>query len=54
VARIKTETHRYVRHQYTWFRRMADVHWYDMQDVASPARITARVADFLQGEPPRA
>ena len=54
VARIKTETHRYVRHQYAWFRRMTGVHWYDMQDAGSPRRITEQVEQFLRGEPPAA
>jgi tRNA dimethylallyltransferase len=30
VARIKTETHRFVRHQMTWFRKMPDLHWFDL------------------------
>ena len=30
IAQIKTETHRFVRHQYTWFRRMQQICWYDM------------------------
>lgn len=29
VAAIKTSTHRYVRHQYTWFRRMEGIEWHD-------------------------
>ena len=32
VAKIKTETHRFVRHQTTWFRKMDNIHWYDMDD----------------------
>jgi len=27
VARIKHDTHRYVRHQMTWLRRIPDLHW---------------------------
>jgi len=49
VARIKTETHRYVRHQYTWFRRMAGVQWFDMQAEDSPQRIMALAETFLAG-----
>jgi len=59
VARIKTETHRFVRHQYSWFRRLPNVTWYqvdpgdaDPQKSASEADwwmvpILAQVADFL-------
>jgi tRNA dimethylallyltransferase len=32
VAKIRTETHRYVRHQITWFRKMENIHWFDMDD----------------------
>jgi tRNA dimethylallyltransferase len=32
VAKIKTETHRYVRHQTTWFRKMERIRWFDMDD----------------------
>ncbi len=49
VARIKTETHRYVRHQYTWFRRMAGVQWFDMQAEDSPQRIMSLAEAFLAG-----
>lgn len=37
VARIKTETHRYVRQQESWFRRMEGVHWFDLETVAEGA-----------------
>ncbi len=30
VVRIKTETHRFVRHQYSWFRRLPNVTWYQV------------------------
>lgn len=44
--RIKTETHRYVRHQYTWFRRMTDICWFDM--TADPVdEILETVEEFL-------
>ncbi|MCY4520004.1 MAG: tRNA (adenosine(37)-N6)-dimethylallyltransferase MiaA [Caldilineaceae bacterium] len=33
VDAIKTSTHRYVRHQYTWFRRMEGIRWYDTSQV---------------------
>ena len=30
AARIKTETHRFVRHQDTWFRKLGNLHWFDL------------------------
>ncbi|MGL4649744.1 MAG: tRNA (adenosine(37)-N6)-dimethylallyltransferase MiaA, partial [Caldilineaceae bacterium] len=33
VARIKTETHRYVRHQESWFRRMPEITWFDLEQT---------------------
>lgn len=29
IERASFSTHRYARHQSTWFRRFADVHWFD-------------------------
>ena len=46
VERIQIETHRFVRHQYTWFRRMAGVHWFDCSETPRPA-IRRLVARFL-------
>ncbi len=46
VARIKTETHRFVRHQSTWFRRMAAVHWVDV-DAPPPAQPEADIAALV-------
>lgn len=37
VERIQIETHRFVRHQYTWFRRMAGIHWFSCSEVTHPA-----------------
>ncbi len=42
VERIKHETHRFVRHQYTSFRKMSDIHWFDLSQV-SPAAIYDQV-----------
>lgn len=50
VEKIKTETHRYVRHQYTWFRKMSNIVWFTLAEGESEAvteRIYAHVADFL-------
>ncbi len=48
VERIQIETHRFVRHQYTWFRRIPDIHWFDTSEDPQPA-IRNLVAQFLQG-----
>lgn len=50
VEKIKTETHRYVRHQYTWFRKMSNIVWFTLAEGESESvteRIYAHVADFL-------
>lgn len=36
VERIQIETHRFVRHQYTWFRRIPDIHWFDISEAPLP------------------
>ena len=46
VERIQIETHRFVRHQYTWFRRIPDVNWFDLNEAPQPA-IQHLVAAFL-------
>ncbi|HJX13460.1 MAG TPA: tRNA (adenosine(37)-N6)-dimethylallyltransferase MiaA [Dehalococcoidales bacterium] len=48
--RMKTETHRFIRHQYAWFRlRDEKIHWYDVgrQDEAA---IEEALADYLEKE----
>lgn len=50
VEKIKTETHRYVRHQYTWFRKMANIVWFMLEESAMAGiteRIHAHVTRFL-------
>lgn len=46
VERIRIETHRFVRHQYTWFRRIPDIHWFDVSQAPQPA-IRKLTASFL-------
>lgn len=37
VQQIKFETHRFARHQYTWFQlKDSRIHWLDMQDRTGP------------------
>lgn len=46
VERFKTETHRFIRHQYTSFRKMKDVYWFDL-DADPPVVIGQQIATFL-------
>ncbi|MCE7988844.1 MAG: tRNA (adenosine(37)-N6)-dimethylallyltransferase MiaA [Caldilinea sp. CFX5] len=50
IEKIKTETHRYVRHQSTWFRKMPNIVWFTLDESAPQTiaeRIYAHVAAFL-------
>ena len=47
IAKFKTETHRFVRHQYTSFRKMPDVVWFDLKAI-SQMSIYDHVAAFLR------
>ena len=51
VARIKADTHRYVRHQETWLRRNPRLVSIDVTDPTWIERATDLVAEFL-GRPP--
>jgi tRNA dimethylallyltransferase len=53
VAEIKTETHRFIRHQYNWFRpNDPDIHWLDAANDPFPAAL-ARIRQALGlAEPP--
>lgn len=46
IEKIKTETHRYVRHQYTWFRKMEQIVWFHLEESVTE-RVYAHVANFL-------
>jgi tRNA dimethylallyltransferase len=47
VAEIKIETHRFIRHQYNWFRPDdPDIHWLDAVDDPLPAAL-ARIREAL-------
>lgn len=50
VSAIKIETHRFVRHQYTWFRRMPTVQWFDL-DTCTPSEIVHTVETFTTSSP---
>ncbi len=50
TQQIKYETHRFVRHQYAWFKlKDARIQWFDVQGDVEP-EITAAVADYIGGE----
>jgi tRNA dimethylallyltransferase len=44
VTRIQIETHRFVRHQMTWFRKMEGLQWFDLgeRDAGEIERLTAQ------------
>jgi len=46
IERICIETNRFVRHQSTWFRRMADVQWFGW-NIPQKDSVMARVERFL-------
>ena len=51
TQQIKYETHRFVRHQYAWFRlNDAQIHWFDVAQIRE-AEIEALVSRFLKGKP---
>ena len=50
IERIKYETHRFVRHQYNWFRLKDDrIRWFNLQNQPD-LEITKLVAKFIRGE----
>jgi tRNA dimethylallyltransferase len=50
TQKIKSETHRFVRHQYAWFRlRDARIHWFDRQHQED-AEIERTLAEFIKSE----
>jgi len=50
IQQIKFETHRFVRHQYNWFRLKDDrIKWFDIQSKPD-SEIIALIAKFGRGE----
>jgi tRNA dimethylallyltransferase len=49
VERIQIETHRFVRHQMTWFRKLPGLYWFDM-DVADAAAVERFIGEWLEAE----
>ncbi len=50
IQQIKFETHRFVRHQYSWFRlRDNRIQWFDIEGEVE-SEITTQVDTFIGGE----
>jgi tRNA dimethylallyltransferase len=49
VARIQIETHRFVRHQMTWFRKLPGLHWFDL-DVEDASAIEQFTGQWLEAQ----
>jgi len=50
IQQIKFETHRFVRHQYAWFKLNDDrIRWFDMQNKVD-SDITALLTEFTRSE----
>lgn len=47
IERTQFATHRYVRHQETWFRRFPDVRWFDSSVAGYEADVERAVTAFL-------
>jgi tRNA dimethylallyltransferase len=50
VERLKFDTHRFVRHQYTWFRRDQEIQWFDVRSEACYSQLIDTVESFLRQE----
>lgn len=49
VERIQIETHRFVRHQMTWFRKLPGLHWFDM-DAADADAVERFAGQWLEAQ----
>jgi tRNA dimethylallyltransferase len=47
VEQMKFATHRYIRHQYTWFRRDLAIQWLEADSPDLEQNATKLIADFL-------
>lgn len=48
IARIRADTHRYLRHQETWLRKNPRLIWYDTSEAGWRDRATRQVGQFLE------
>lgn len=51
IERTSYATHRYVRHQETWFRKFEHVHWLDSASTDYTDEALSLVEGFLSGQP---
>jgi tRNA dimethylallyltransferase len=51
IERTSFATHRYVRHQETWFRKFEDVHWLDSASAGYVDEALSLVGRFLSDQP---
>ncbi len=50
IQKIKTETHRFIRHQYAWFRlKDENIHWFDIEQTKDTT-IEKALKEFLAEE----
>ena len=50
IQQIKFETHRFVRHQYTWFQlKDSRINWFDVSSDDTDSKITEAVSRFTSG-----
>ncbi|MBV7331452.1 tRNA (adenosine(37)-N6)-dimethylallyltransferase MiaA [Chloroflexi bacterium TSY] len=48
IEKTKIETHRFVRHQYTWFRKMENIVWFDLEQTDMNDIVT-HISDLIRG-----
>ena len=51
IARIQVETHRFVRHQMTWYRKLPGMVWFDLSEAGAVVAVNKAVDDFLAHHP---
>ena len=51
VARLQYDTHAFIRHQYTWFRRFPVAQWVDMGPGTASQGVSAVVREWLLQHP---
>lgn len=47
IERVRLDTHRFVRHQCVWFRKLGDVHWLDSSEPVLRDRAERVVSEWL-------
>ncbi|MBN1485102.1 MAG: tRNA (adenosine(37)-N6)-dimethylallyltransferase MiaA [Chloroflexia bacterium] len=48
LTRLKYDTHAFIRHQYTWFRRFSVQRWFDMSQADEQKAVKAHVQEWLE------